>query len=497
MKFNFESSGAYSADVIVIGVKQDRVLTQAGMELDLKFSRILTRSMQASHFKGKRGQTLLVTAPEEPEASYILLIGLGDTSKLTVQALEELGGTIYSTLSKIPVESIEVYLEEAAAKDINDGQAAAAIAGGFNLRSWRFDKYRTKEKDENIPTLSSLTCITSHLDDAKKCFQRNLAVAEGVALTRELVSEAPNVLYPETFAEAALKLKSLGVDVEVMGEKQLTKLGMNALLGVGQGSAKESQLVVMSYHGGAKGEAPLAFIGKGVCFDSGGISIKPSANMDEMKYDMGGAGVVTGLMKALAGRKAKINAVGVIGLVENMPGGNAQRPGDIVTSMSGQTIEILNTDAEGRLVLADALWYTQDRFKPRLMINLATLTGAIVVSLGSEYAGLFSNNDEISQQLEEVGRETDEKLWRFPLHENYDKDINSDVADVQNIGKGRGAGSITAAQFLKRFVNDVPWAHLDIAGVAWTKTPLALCEKGATAFGVRLLDRFISKYYEN
>jgi leucyl aminopeptidase len=306
-------------------------------------------------------------------------------------------------------------------------------------------------------------------------------------------------LYPDTLAKQAKTLEKLGIKVQVIGEAQMKRLGMGALLGVGQGSIRESRLVVMEWSGGPKGKEkkaqPVAFVGKGVTFDTGGISIKPSAGMEDMKWDMGGSGVVIGLMKALAGRKAKVNAVGVVGLVENMPGGNAQRPGDVVTSMSGQTIEVLNTDAEGRLVLADALHYTNERFKPKLMVNLATLTGAIIVSLGSHHAGLFSNNDLLCERLTKAGEEVEERLWRLPLSDSYDKMINSQVADMQNIG-GRGAGSITAAQFLQRFVGKTHWAHLDIAGVTWSKSDQPTVPKGGTAFGVRLLDRFVANSYE-
>jgi leucyl aminopeptidase len=291
------------------------------------------------------------------------------------------------------------------------------------------------------------------------------------------------------------QLSKLGVKVEVLGEKQMEKLGMGALLGVGQGSRCESQIVVMQWNGGRKSQKPVAFIGKGVTFDTGGISLKPAAGMGDMKWDMGGAGTVSGLMKALAGRKAKVNAVGLIGLVENMPDGNAQRPGDIVTSMSGKTIEVLNTDAEGRLVLADVLWYCQDRFKPTAMIDLATLTGAIIVGLGHEYAGMFSNDDALSKQLSAAGEAVDEKVWRLPLHEAYDKLLKSDAADMKNIG-GRDAGSITAAQFLQRFVNDVPWVHLDIAGMAWSNKVADVVPKGGTGYGVRLLDRLVQDMYE-
>jgi leucyl aminopeptidase len=321
-----------------------------------------------------------------------------------------------------------------------------------------------------------------------------------VFLTRDLVSEPANVIYPETLAAEAGRLAELGVDVEILDEHKMRKLGMNALLAVGQGSARPPRVVVMQWNGandsGGPRSQPLAFVGKGVTFDTGGISIKPAAGMGDMKWDMAGSAVVIGLMRLLAARNAPVNAVGVVGLVENMPSGTAQRPGDIVTSMSGQTIEVLNTDAEGRLVLADALWYCQDRFKPRLIVDLATLTGAVIVALGHHRAGMFSNNDELAERLVQAGKAVGEQVWRLPLDESYDRDIDSDAADVKNIGGGRAAGSIIGAQFLQRFVNEAPWAHLDIAGTAWSTKDAPTVPKGATAFGVRLLDQFVSQHYE-
>jgi len=334
---------------------------------------------------------------------------------------------------------------------------------------------------------------------AERAYQPLDRTTDAVFLTRDLVSEPANVIYPESLAAQAEALTDLGLAVEVLDEQRMQKLGMNALLGVAQGSARPPRLVVMEWHGadgGGKLRSPLAFVGKGVTFDTAGISIKPAAGMGDMKWDMAGSAVVIGLMRLLAARKAKVDAVGVVGLVENMPSGTAQRPGDIVTSMSGQTIEVLNTDAEGRLVLADALWYCQDRYKPRLMIDLATLTGAVIVALGHHRAGLFSNNDELASRLIEAGNAVGEEVWRLPLDERYDRDIDSDAADVKNIGSGRDAGSILGAQFIQRFVADVPWAHLDIAGMAWSSKDTATVPKGATAFGVRLLNQFVARYYE-
>jgi leucyl aminopeptidase len=347
--------------------------------------------------------------------------------------------------------------------------------------------------------LTEVTITTDCADAAERGYGALEKTVDAIYFTRDLVSEPGNVIYPETLAAQAKTLEQLGVDVEILDEAAMRKLGMGALLGVAQGSARPPRLVVLQWRGAGEGEretAPLAFIGKGVTFDTGGISIKPAAGMGEMKWDMAGSAVVIGLMRLLAARHAHINAVGVVGLVENMPSGTAQRPGDIVTSMSGQTIEVLNTDAEGRLVLADALWYCQDRFKPRLMIDLATLTGAIVVALGHHHAGLFANDEELATRLIEAGKAVGEEVWRLPLAEVYDRDIDSDAADVKNIASGRAAGSIVAAQFLQRFVDKVPWAHLDIAGMAWSSKDAPTVPKGATAFGVRLLDRFVADYYE-
>ncbi|TAN56842.1 MAG: leucyl aminopeptidase, partial [Rhodospirillales bacterium] len=367
---------------------------------------------------------------------------------------------------------------------------------GARLRGWRFDRYMTQEKPEDKPKLKTLTLLTGDLAASRRAFAPLAALAEGIELTRELQSEPANVIHPESMAARARQLAKLGLRVEVLGEAQMRKLGMNALLGVGQGSIRESKLVVLHWNGTrAKNARPVAIVGKGVTFDSGGISIKPSGGMEEMKWDMSGAATVFGLMAALAKRKAKVNVVGVAGLVENMPSGTAQRPGDVVRSMSGQTIEVINTDAEGRLVLADALWYCQNRFKPVAMIDLATLTGAILVALGAEYAGLFASDDKLSENLTKAGEAVGEPLWRLPLGDAYDKLIKSDIADMKNVGDGK-AGSITAAQFLKRFTNNVPWAHLDIAGTAWTKKDLATVPKGAAAFGVRLLERFLAENYE-
>jgi leucyl aminopeptidase len=499
MKIAFGEPKEPSAGTIVVGVLEDRKLTPRAAALDKETGGALKRAIAASRFTGRKDEILGVLAPAKLELGRVLLIGLGKAPALDGAAMQSLGGQVVAQLNSAGEKQAAVDLDDIPGMSLKPGEAAANLAYGARLRAYRFDKYRTKEKPEQKPSLRELTVMTAHVAEAKRGFAPLDKVADGVFFTRDLVSEPANVMYPETLAQAARSLTKLGVEVEVLDEKQMKKLGMGALLGVGQGSAHPPRLVVMEWKGhgkGAKAAAPVAFIGKGVTFDTGGISIKPADGMWDMKWDMAGAGVVIGLMKALAGRKAKVNAVGVVGLVENMPSGTAQRPGDIVTSLSGQTIEVLNTDAEGRLVLADALWYCQNRFKPQFMIDLATLTGAIIIALGNENAGLFSNNDELADRLTAAGRAVGENVWRLPLAEPYDKLMDSDAADIKNISGSREAGSITAAQFLQRFVNGVPWAHLDIAGTTWSKKDAATVPKGATAFGLRLLERLVAEHYE-
>ena len=446
----------------------------------------IKRALDAAEFKGAKGKTATILAPGAG-LSRVVAVGLGKQNELTDLVLEQAGGHARAALDR-----------EAKAAIVADGlkpEQGAKVALGAALRGYRFDRYRTKEKAEDKSRLGELAVLTADPKAGKAAWEHLRRIADGVALTRDLVSEPPNVLNPAEMAERCRKLSELGVEVEVFGPEELRRLKFGALLGVSQGSANEPRMVVMRWNGGRSGDKPLAFIGKGVTFDTGGISIKPAGGMEDMKWDMAGAGTVIGLMAALAGRKAKVNAVGLVGLVENMPSGTAQRPGDVVTSHSGQTIEVINTDAEGRLVLADVLWYCQERFDPRFMVDLATLTGAIIVSLGHEHAGMFSNNDELASRLEAAGRAVGEKVWRMPLTEEYDRLIKSDIADMKNIG-GRPGGSITAAQFLQRFVNDKPWAHLDIAGMAWATKDSSLVPKGATAYGVRLLDRLTAEFYE-
>jgi leucyl aminopeptidase len=462
-------------------------------QLDEATGGAISRAFAAAEFKGGRGKTCAILAPGAG-LTRVLAVGLGKPAEVSRKTLEAAGGLVTTGLARESTASIATGTLTAA--------QAAEVASGAVLRGYRFDRYRTKEKAEDKPKLAKLTVLTAEVPKAKAAWEPLAAIARGVFLTRDLVSEPPNVLNPAEMADRCRKLTELGLKVEILGPKEMAKLGFGALMGVSQGSANEPRMVVMHWNGAAGNgrksrDKPVCFIGKGVTFDTGGISIKPAGGMEDMKWDMAGAGTVVGLMAALAGRKAKVDAIGLVGLVENMPSGTAQRPGDVVTSYSGQTIEIINTDAEGRLVLADVMWYAQQKYDPKFMVDLATLTGAIIIGLGHEYAGLFSNDDALSQHLFAAGKETGERVWRMPLDEEYDKQIRSDIADMKNVG-GRPGGSITAAQFLQRFViNDRPWAHLDIAGTAWSSKDAATTPKGATAFGVRLLDRLVATYYES
>lgn len=497
MKISFSDLAPAKAGTVAVGVWADREPTPVAKALDGMLDGQLGRAMAASpRFTGKKEEVLTLTAPGAG-FDRVVLFGLGARDAIDAQTFERAGAQLYATFGQQGVEEATIQLDGLDERRVPLEEAVAMLAFGARLRSYRFDKYRTKQKPEQKPSLKKLVLQSADKAAAKKAFAPWDKVADGVFLTRDLVSEPANVLHPESFAERCKALTDLGIEVEILDEKKMRKLGMGALLGVGQGSEKESRLVVMQWNGAPdpKG-APIAFVGKGVCFDTGGISIKPADGMWDMKWDMGGAGVVTGLMAALAGRKAKVNVVGVIGLVENMPDGKAQRPGDIVTSMSGQTIEVLNTDAEGRLVLADALWYTEDRFKPSAMIDLATLTGAIIIALGQEQAGLFASDDTLADRLLAAAKVVDEPIWRMPLGDAYDKLLDSDIADVKNISQGRWGGAVTAAQFLKRFVRSVPWAHLDIAGVTWSSKDKGSVPKGGTGFGVRLLDRLVADHYE-
>jgi leucyl aminopeptidase len=496
MKIAFAKLEQPNSGAIVAGVFEDRKLTPTAAALDRQTDGAVTRALAGSRFKGKPDNLLALIAPAGLELSRIVLVGLGKPDTIDALALQATGGRIVAHLNSVGESKAAVAIDEVPGATLSPAEQAAHLAFGARLRSYRFDKYRTTEKPEAKPTLKKLTVMLDDQAGAKRAYGALEKIGDAVVWTRDLVSEPANILYPETLAEEARKLAEVGVDVEVLGEKQMRKLGMGALLGVGQGSARESRLVVMRWTGAAdEKQPPVAFVGKGVTFDTGGISIKPAGGMEDMKWDMAGAGTVIGLMAALAGRRAKVDAVGLVGLVENMPSGTAQRPGDVVTTYSGQTVEVINTDAEGRLVLADVLWYCQQKFDPRFMIDLATLTGAIIVALGHEYAGFFSNDDELATQLHAAGTASGEKVWRMPLDDAYDKLLRSEIADMKNIG-GRPAGSISAAQFVQRFVNGKPWAHLDIAGMAWSSKDAPTTPKGATAFGVRLLDRLVAEHYE-
>lgn len=501
MKINFTdiSSAKSKLDsVVILTVGEDKKLGPAASALNRQAGGAVQKAVTSGKFTGKRGQYACVTAPDSMKCDHIIIAGTGSAKTLDHKALENLGGGCVPHVNAAGAKSATFILEDIKGSPVGMAEAGARVAHGASLRSYNFDKYQTKKPADERPSLTSFTVAVSNAKSCGKYYGELEKLAEGVFFTRDLVNEPANIIYPESFVQRAMALKKLGVEIQALGEAQMKKLGFGALLGVGQGSERESRLLILKWNGLGKNSKtpPVAFVGKGVTFDTGGISIKPSAGMEEMKWDMGGAGTVVGLMKALAGRKARINAVGVCGLVENMPDGNAQRPGDVVTSYSGQTIEVLNTDAEGRLVLADALWYTQKHFKPKWIIDLATLTGAIIVSLGTSRAGLFSNDDKLSEQLFKTGQKVGEEVWRLPLADVYDKMINCDIADMQNIGKDREAGSITAAQFLQRFVNKVPWAHLDIAGMAWAKKDSDTVPKGATAYGVRLLNQLVMDYYE-
>ena len=426
----------------------------------------VARVAKAERFKGKKNATLELVVPAGLKAERLIVIGLGKTVGPKAEGFHQVRRSRRGQAADLR-ERRRRFRRTAWRR--HEIRASCRSRARFASARIPFDRYKTRRKDdERPPAVRSMTIAVEDVAAARKAYEPRSAISEGVLLARDLVNEPANVLYPEEFARRASALKKLRVAVEILDIKAMKKLGMNALLGVGQGSARESRVVVMRWNGGRAGEAPVAFIGKGVCFDTGGISIKPAASMEDMKGDMAGAACVVGLMHALAARKARVNAVGLIGLVENMPDGHAQRPGDIVKSMSGQTIEIINTDAEGRLVLADVIWYAAQRFKPKFMVDLATLTGAIIVALGQEYAGMFSNNDQLAERLTEAGLETGELVWRMPLAPEYDKMIDSKFADMKNTGGSRWGGAITAAQFIKRFVDDkMPWAHLDIAGTGF------------------------------
>ena len=500
MLISFAAASTAHEGALAVGALEGGVLLPAAETLDKATGGALRRALGSSRFTGKKGQILEILAPAGIRASRILLAGLGGAAKFDGPAAENLGSAIVARLFGSGEKHVTFAIDRPSGSKLKPAECAAHLAMGARLRGYAFNTYRTKQREEYEPTLKTIVIGTPDAVGARRAWAPREAVAGGIFFARDLVNEPPNILSPVEFARRVkTNLGKLGVKVDVLGEAEMKKLGMGALLGVGQGSERESQLVVMRWNGSrAKNDAPVAFVGKGVCFDSGGLSLKSGAGMIGMTGDMGGAAAVVGTLQALAARKARVNAVGVIGLVENMPDGNAQRPDDVGKSMSGQTIEVLNTDAEGRLVLADALTYTQQTFKPKFVVDLATLTGAIMVALGLEHAGLFCNDDTLANRITEAGRKVGEPVWRLPLGEAYDKMIRSKIADMKNITGSTHAGSIAAAQFLQRFVIDkTPWAHLDIAGVAWQDGEQKVhAPSWGVGWGVRILNRLVMDHYE-
>lgn len=496
MRTTVTSEPLPESGTLVVPIGHDGTLSTAARALDARANGLITRAMAAGG-RLEHGRTIELLLPAGLPHERLLLLVLGRPEGTRRLDLEEAGGRLAVKLASLRVSRASLASPEGLALGIPPSEAMAALAVGCRLRAWRFTKYQHERPDEPQPKIDELVLYLDarELEATRALLAREEAVVAGVLKARELVSEPANVLGPAEFAQACRQLERFGVTVEVLDKERLEALGMRALLGVAQGSARPPFVVVMRWRG-AEQEKPLAFVGKGVCFDTGGISIKPAQGMEEMKFDMAGAAAVFGTLQALASRKAPIDAVGVVGLVENMPSGTAQRPGDVVRAMSGKTIEIVNTDAEGRLVLADCCWYTQERFKPQVMIDLATLTGACIVALGRERAGLFASDDTLAQRLLAAGEATGDLLWRLPLGKAYEQHIKSEVADIKNVGRNREAGAIAGAVFIQQFTGGVPWAHLDIAGTAWTNRDTALAAKGATGFGVRLLDWFVREYYE-
>ncbi len=489
MQIAFSPTVAAAPAILALPVEKD-IAGRAGWPgLGDGHQVIASAAAAAARFEGEAGAIVDLFLAEGDATRRVLLLGVGAGGEAD---WEKAGGALVAKLLTSGATDVTVDLSAAAPT----AKAAARFAGGAAQRAWRYDHYRTRLKDKQKPTLATLT-VAGAPDGTDAAWAAQDALTKGLELTRNLVAAPPNILYPESFVEQVRKdVEGLGLEIIVVDEAEMAEHGMGALLGVSQGSVREARILALKWNGAGEGDPSLALVGKGVTFDSGGISLKPGAGMEDMKWDMGGAGAVAGTMKALAARKAKINVVGVMGLVENMPDANAQRPGDVVTSMSGQTIEILNTDAEGRLVLADAITWTQKTFRPKTIIDLATLTGAMIVSLGNEYGGLFANDDALADKLLAAGIATGDKLWRFPLSDTYDKLIDSPIADMKNVGP-RGAGSITAAQFIQRYVDSgVQWAHLDIAGMVWSDKPGTTYDKGATGYGVKLLDRVIADNFE-
>ena len=489
MQIAFTSTAPSAPAILALPIDKDAVGRGQWGGLGEGHRAIADAAAKAARFDGEAGAIVELFVADDGQAKQLLLVGVGSGDEA---GWSKAGGALVARLLTSGATELVADLSGADATP----QAAARFAAAAAQRAWRYDHYRTKLTDKQKVSLTTLT-IAGAPDGTDAAWAAQDAVTQGLELTRNLVAAPPNILYPETFVDQVREsVEGLGLEIVVLGEDEMREHGMGALLGVSQGSVRDARILALKWNGAGEGDPTLALVGKGVTFDTGGISLKPGAGMEDMKWDMGGAGAVAGTMKALAARKAKVNVVGVMGLVENMPDGNAQRPGDVVTSMSGQTIEILNTDAEGRLVLCDAITWTQQTFRPKTIIDLATLTGAMIVSLGNEYGGLFSNDDGLADKLLAAGTATGDKLWRFPLSDTYNKLIDSPIADMKNVGP-RGAGSITAAQFIQRFVDEgVQWAHLDIAGMVWSDKAAATYDKGATGYGVKLLDRLVAEHFE-
>jgi leucyl aminopeptidase len=494
MQIAFPATADATPHVHVVIAGPDGLMSPGAAAADATSGGQVARALKTGRFEGEATAVVEILGPTGLDAARLLIIGMGPPEKASAAVWEKIGATIAARFQACGESRVTVDMAGITAALPLTG-AAAHLAHGASLRSYRFDKYRTTMKPKAKPTLTHFDIIGA--PEAGALHDQLAAIADGVVRTRDLVSEPANIIYPESFVESAQSLKDLGIELTVLGEPEMKALGMGALLGVAQGSVRAPRLMAMRWNGTGNPDAkPVVLVGKGVTFDTGGISIKPAAGMEDMKWDMGGAAAVIGALHALAARKARAHVVGVVGLVENMPDGNAQRPGDVVTSMNGQTIEVINTDAEGRLVLCDAIWWAQEQFNPEVIVDLATLTGAIIISLGHEYAGMFVNDDGLAAQLQAAGDSCGERLWRMPLGDAYDKLIDSPIADIKNVGPREG-GSITAAQFIKRFIKPgVKWAHLDIAGTVWASKAGVLHDKGATGFGVRLLDRFIAQNFE-
>ena len=501
MKIIFSQKRPAGAAALVVGVAAGRKLTPAAAAADRETGGAVSRALRGNGFDGGKGQVLDLVAPAGFAGSRILLAGLGKSAALTILAAQEIGSAIVEHLGAAGAKEavLAIALAKGESAPLSTGALAAQVAFGAALRGYRFDRYRSRRRPDEPKPVKRLNVVTADLAGARRAHVHLDALARGVTLARDLVSEPPNVLYPLSFVARAKALRQLGVEVEALDVKRMTKLGMGALLAVGQGSSHEPRLLVLRWPGRQTGKwksvAPLAFVGKGVTFDTGGIDIKPAKGMEEMKGDMAGGAAVVGLICALAARKSPVPAVGVVPLVENMPSGGSYRPADIVRTMAGRTIEVIDTDAEGRMILGDALHYTIERFQPRAIVDLATLTYSVIKALGHVYAGILGNDDALAERLIGAGRETGERLWRLPLDPAYDENLRSDIADIRQCAPDEeSADAVHAAQLLQRFVGGTPWAHLDIAGMEFLKKPRPTVPAGASGFGVRLLDRFVAGY---